>query len=399
MLGYKIKTLRKSLGMTQTELAGDRLTKGMLSQIENGKATPSMSTLEYLAQQLGCEPGDLLDEKEDYLPLLNEIKNDMKEKNYSAIYDKLSKVVSGNLPRDVIEAKLYSLYAEAGLQLDKPNMKTYIELAASYFQMNSLFLDSAETLWLYHANCLWHKKWKESLSILREIRSVYSGNGLEENIVFQLKLLLDEGIDLSALEEYEQSHLKMQEAIKLSKETNVYYRMDDIYRIAANYPLVMKDEKEFLRLISKSREYAIFSENKIALMMFPLLYAVYHNELTKDYKKAIDFLDEYAAIPEKLDELYYLEYGKALYGLGNIDQALEKLRKCHLSGALVHPIDVGMVQSAGVYIALCLNEQGHKKEALEQINKTCDLLKSMPKSIYYQLAVEVKGKLLHEQGS
>src|SRR4051794_7464652 len=98
MLGNKIKTLRKALGMTQSELAGNRLTKGMLSQIENSKSTPSMSTLEYLAQQLGCEPSELLNEKEDYLPLLNEIKNDKKQENYSVIYDKLSQVVSENMP-------------------------------------------------------------------------------------------------------------------------------------------------------------------------------------------------------------------------------------------------------------------------------------------------------------
>lgn len=399
MLGNKIKTLRKALGMTQSELAGNRLTKGMLSQIENSKATPSMSTLEYLAQQLGCEPSDLLNEKEDYLPLLNEIKNDKKQENYSVIYDKLSQVVSENMPQGVMEAKLYSHYAEAGLYLDKPNMKKYIELAASYFKMNSLFLDSAETLWFYHQYRLSQGNWDESLSILSEIRKLYSGNGLEENIVFQLKLLLDEGIVLSALEEYEKSHLKMQEAIALSKETNVYYRMDDIYRIASNYPLVMKNDKEFLRLINKSRQYAIFSENKIALMMFPLLYAVYHNEITKDYKKAIHYLEEFAVNPEKVDELYYLEYGKALYGLGDIDRALQNLRKCHLSGALVHPIDVGMVQSAGIYIALCLNQQGYKDEAIEQINKTCDLLKSMPKSIYYKRAVEVRETLLNEKGT
>ncbi len=394
MLGDKIRTLRKSMGLTQSELAGERLTKGMLSQIENGKATPSMSVLAYIAEQLGCEPGDLLTEKENYLPLLKEIKDERNQKKYSAIYDKLSKIVSDNMPQGVIEAKLYSLYAEAGFQLDKPNMNTYIELAAAYFQKNSLFLDSAETLWLYHQYCLWFGKWNESLSCLDEIRKNYTGNGLEENIVFQLKLLLDEGIDLLALEEYEKAHLKMQEAIQLSNETNVYYRMDDIYRIASNYPLVMKDDQEFLRLIRKSEQYAIFSENRIALMVFPILYAVYHNELTKDYSTALTYLEEYAGMPDKIEELFYLEHGKALFGLGKVDQALESLRKCQLSNMLIHPIDVGMVHSAGIYIALCLNQQGDKDEALEQINKTCNLLKSMPKSVYYKLAVEVKGELL-----
>ncbi|MCT4573638.1 helix-turn-helix domain-containing protein, partial [Bacillus thuringiensis] len=51
-LGEKIKTLRKEKKLTQTELVGSELTKSMLSQIENGKATPSMKTLQYIAEKL-----------------------------------------------------------------------------------------------------------------------------------------------------------------------------------------------------------------------------------------------------------------------------------------------------------------------------------------------------------
>ena len=38
MLGERIRTLRKQRKMTLEALAGERLTKGMLSQIENNKA-------------------------------------------------------------------------------------------------------------------------------------------------------------------------------------------------------------------------------------------------------------------------------------------------------------------------------------------------------------------------
>ena len=52
-LGEKIKTLRKK---KLTNRAGRFGTdKSMLSQIENGKATPSMKTLQYIAEKLECE--------------------------------------------------------------------------------------------------------------------------------------------------------------------------------------------------------------------------------------------------------------------------------------------------------------------------------------------------------
>src|SRR5699024_1729711 len=52
-LGERIKELRKEQGLTLVELAGEKITKGMLSLIENNKSNPSMDTLEYLAETLG----------------------------------------------------------------------------------------------------------------------------------------------------------------------------------------------------------------------------------------------------------------------------------------------------------------------------------------------------------
>lgn len=63
-LGERIRQARIEKGMTQTELAGGRITRNMLSQIENGLATPSMKTLGYLAQTLGVTVGSLLEEED-----------------------------------------------------------------------------------------------------------------------------------------------------------------------------------------------------------------------------------------------------------------------------------------------------------------------------------------------
>lgn len=68
LLGTKIKQLRKSKKMTQAALVGDKITRNMLSGIENGVANPSISTLNYLADKLGVSVGYLLSEEEDLLP-------------------------------------------------------------------------------------------------------------------------------------------------------------------------------------------------------------------------------------------------------------------------------------------------------------------------------------------
>lgn len=52
-LGQLLKQARLEAGLSQRQLCGEKITRNMLSQIENGSAKPSMETLRYLAGQLG----------------------------------------------------------------------------------------------------------------------------------------------------------------------------------------------------------------------------------------------------------------------------------------------------------------------------------------------------------
>src|SRR5437016_2561946 len=58
-LGERLRQLRVSAGMTQTELAGERFSKEYVSQIERGKTRPTRETIEWLAQRLGVDAGFL----------------------------------------------------------------------------------------------------------------------------------------------------------------------------------------------------------------------------------------------------------------------------------------------------------------------------------------------------
>lgn len=62
--GERIRSIRQAKGLTQTQVAGEHITRNMLSQIENGSASPSLKTLEHLSQVLGVTIGYLLSEDE-----------------------------------------------------------------------------------------------------------------------------------------------------------------------------------------------------------------------------------------------------------------------------------------------------------------------------------------------
>ncbi len=64
-IGEKIRSLRVAKLMTQSELAGNQITRNMLSCIENGSAQPSLSTIRYIAKALNVPVGFLLADEGD----------------------------------------------------------------------------------------------------------------------------------------------------------------------------------------------------------------------------------------------------------------------------------------------------------------------------------------------
>ena len=65
-LGERIREARQRIGMNQLELAGDDLTRNMISRIETGSALPSIQTLCIIADRLSVPAGALLSDLDDY---------------------------------------------------------------------------------------------------------------------------------------------------------------------------------------------------------------------------------------------------------------------------------------------------------------------------------------------
>lgn len=91
-IGEKIKSIRVSKRMTQSQLAGDQITRNMLSLIENGSALPSLQTVVYLAERLEVPVGLLLakeNEEQIYLKVsrLPRIKNAFSKGEYRLCVD------------------------------------------------------------------------------------------------------------------------------------------------------------------------------------------------------------------------------------------------------------------------------------------------------------------------
>ena len=62
-LGEKLRQARVERGLSQSQVAGEHMTRNMLSQLEHDQASPSVKTLLYLAETLCVSAGWLLDDK------------------------------------------------------------------------------------------------------------------------------------------------------------------------------------------------------------------------------------------------------------------------------------------------------------------------------------------------
>ncbi|MGM2783988.1 helix-turn-helix domain-containing protein [Bacillus cereus group sp. Bce018] len=386
-LGEKIKSLRKEKKLTQTELAGSELTKSMLSQIENGKATPSMKTLQYIAEKLGCETSFLLEEDDDEMVELIQKMERLIKNKCDEVYETLLPIVQKELPSTLNTARLYKQFITAAAVMNDYNIEYYVETAVSIFEKYTLYRESTETKLLFYYMLFKQKKYKECLQMIATIRDEYKAKNLEMDLITHIQLYLKEAIILLAYGNYEKCEKVILDALAFSKKHQVYYKTDEFYRILSYQKIITTDKEQYLYYIKKSEQFAIFTEDTLSAANIDILKAYYYNTVTNEYTIALEHLEQFR---EKLkndpifqdDGLYYLEKGKSLYGLKRYKEALETLKHATIPDYMSHPLDQSWVLTAGSYRALCYIELQDKKSALTEAKEAVQAIDSSPDSIF-----------------
>ncbi|MCQ6547236.1 helix-turn-helix domain-containing protein, partial [Bacillus wiedmannii] len=152
MIGEKIKNIRKKLGLTQEDLAGENLSRGMISLIERNQTTPTIRTLNHIAPKLGISVSELLEDTyQSDIPLKNEENIILKKviemskalitkKRLDEAQDALSKVYSDLTVFDVSHhGEILKLLGD--INFYKENYKT----AISYYNEALVYITPHET--------------------------------------------------------------------------------------------------------------------------------------------------------------------------------------------------------------------------------------------------------------
>lgn len=387
-LGEKIKALRKEKKLTQTALAGSELTKSMLSQIENGKATPSMKTLQYIAEKLECETSFLLEEdEEEIVELIQKMEPLIKSNKCDEVYKTLLPIVQKELPLTLNTARLYKQFITGAAIMNDYNIEYYVETAVSIFEKYTLYRESTETKLLFYYMLYKRKKYKECLQLITKIRDEYKTKNLEMDLITHIQLYLKEAIILLAYGNYEKCEKIILDALVFSKKHQVYYKTDEFYRILSYQKIITTDKERYLYYIKKSEQFAIFTEDTLSSANIDILKAYYYNTVTNEYTIALEHLEQFR---EKLknvpifqeDGLYYLEKGKSLYGLKRYEEALETLKRANIPDYMSHPLDQSWLLTAGSYRALCHIELQDKPAALKEAKEAVQTIDGYPDSIF-----------------
>src|SRR5438270_1522961 len=132
-LGERLRQLRVSSNMTQTDLAGDRFSKEYVSQIERGKTRPTRETIEWLAQRLSVdadflERGVSADERGRVEAMLARAEALNQAHHYEEAIEEFENAKTAVLATGATELEVRALSGEAWARMETAELREAIEL-------------------------------------------------------------------------------------------------------------------------------------------------------------------------------------------------------------------------------------------------------------------------------
>lgn len=389
-LGDRIKALRKELKMTQTELAGSEMTKSMLSQIENGFATPSMKNLQYLASRLGKPMSYFLEDAEYQSSLpLEEIHEDLKAasslirsfKREEALSRLESMLQKYSFDRD---SKLYAdfliKYGECLIDLKRPlEGEEKIKEAVNIYKNKLMFVDAAKAH-LELIGIAWNNfDYKMALDILEQGLEIYN-NSISKDYAFEIETLYWRSVMCLGNDNLEEGIDAINKALAISKQTNIYYKSDELYKNLAMLNGFLGNFEHFDEYIDKGRLYATFTENNNILASIEGVCGVYNNQIDNP-QKALEYLDKALSFAKGPTATFlYVEKAKSFYLLKEYLKALDIIKLIEYPTYTPFKYDYLHIWSAKVYEGLCLANLGGKEKALEAIRQGIDKMQIVGES-------------------
>ena len=402
-LGERIRKLRKQQKLTLETLAGKELTKGMLSLIENNKANPSMESLTYIAKRLGVEVSELLEEVSSQE--LREVLAQVEKLYYTEVddlsyeHDQLITLVKpyvSKLTQGYEAARILELYSRALHHENIEGWQIYSDRAAlMYEQMN--IIPRRANIGIFRAGVKFYKRdYSGALNKLLAERSEIETQNTFIDPTTRLDFDYTEAVFQFAVGNSKEALKVMESGIEFSREKQVFYQIDHLYRLATYHAMMMRDEEKMNYYVKKIALYGEFADDKDSILFTKFIEIEHLNSFKKDHEKALQLLERHYAdyqLGEMHQSIFHLEKGKALFGLKRHELALVELKQMKISEYLHHPFDLGILYEVDAYIALSYVALGNQEKALKHAKLAYDNISPMPHSPYKDFINETYKKI------
>ena len=162
-LGDKIRLLRLQRGITQKDLAGEKITRNMLSLIESGSASPSVSTLLYISERLETPVGYFFsntaeDEARFFkMSVIEQLKAAFEAKRYhecESICDSIPDTAIDDELSYILAFSYINTSSEAAIQMNIAAAYSDLEKASLYATKSIYCSDSFTSALLYFRELL-----------------------------------------------------------------------------------------------------------------------------------------------------------------------------------------------------------------------------------------------------
>lgn len=402
-LGERIRKLRKERGLTLQALAGDELSKGMLSLIENNKANPSMESLAYIAERLAIDKNELLEEfsTAEIRKLLQEVEEIYKSdvmskeliKEYKTIVEKIQPY-KDELPFRYESARLLEIYSRCSYHAKIDGWESSLKKAEEIYEGLQMINQSAEIHIFRAMTSFTEHRYSEALTMIQESRKVFEERARVLDPLKKLDFDYYESILYSAIGDGENAIRIMQNAIDYSKEQQIFYRVDSLYRLAGFQAVLDQDIERKDYYCEKLRLFANFLDDEEMEAFSDAIEIHYLNTVAHEYEKANGIIDHNLAKHEEVTTfLFTLEKGKALYGMGEFEEALAWLKKHEIWEFLHHPYDLSLHYEKDAYLALVYEKLGDHQSAVEHAEIAKLNIEPMPDLPYKKFIMKVYNEI------
>ncbi|MER1988610.1 MAG: helix-turn-helix transcriptional regulator [Solibacillus isronensis] len=400
ILGERIKKLRKQKKLTQTELVGERLTKGMLSLIENGKAQPSMESLRFIAKRLNVDVDYLLDD--GTLTMLRNL--------YTTIEEDVERRKLIRDPKELqsLTIKIIEKIEPYLSEIQGTNYEQ-IRLREVYFLMNRTinkaksldeywkFIDQYEEIHAYSRmlRCYFYlcqaaidqRNYNETLAILKQGEKRIEPYELMMDPMVILDLYYNLTISYSAADDTKMSEHYLQKALNMAKKKQIFYRMDRFYHLLFIQSIAKEEINKSKEYIEKLMLLSEFADDPSISVRYLYSKLHYMNIVEKKYAQIVPEIELYKS---KLQDYLFLFknpifIGEEMYAefkLQNYSKALQIGTALTIPDYLHHPIDLAKYYQFFAVRALASYYEKDEVAAKRDIIFAKNGVEDFPETIY-----------------